>query len=133
MLNDEIDKQEYKSKHKFFQKRGKDCCIRTLFYTYKNEKNNFFSQTKELFKKERYINLHNFNNKNAIAKIRFSSHNFAINTTEWYNLQEDMKITKNYEKKEIQNEIHIIFSCNKYDKIQRKAFNDINEVDSMKL
>ena len=44
-----------------------------------------------------------------------------------------MKIFKNCEKKEIENEIHIIFSCNKYGNIQKKAFNDINEVDNIKL
>ena len=93
----------------------------------------FFSQPKELFKKERYLNLHSFNNRNAITKMRLSSHNFAINTTKWYNLQEDIKICKNCEKKGIQNEIHIIFSCNRYNNIQRKAFNDIYEVDNIKL
>ena len=46
MLNGEIDKKEYKNKHRFFQKRAKDCCIQTLLYTFKNEKNNIFSQTK---------------------------------------------------------------------------------------
>ena len=30
-------------------------------------------------------------------------------------------------------EIHIIFSCNKYDNIRRKAFNKINKVDNIKL
>ena len=44
-----------------------------------------------------------------------------------------MKICEKFEKKETENEIHIIFSCNKYDKIRRKAFNDINEVDNIKL
>ena len=44
-----------------------------------------------------------------------------------------MKICKNCEKKEKEDEIHIIFSCNKYDNIWRKAFNDINEVDNIKL
>ena len=44
-----------------------------------------------------------------------------------------MKIWKNFEKKEIENEIHIIFSCNKYDNIRRKAFSDITEVDNIKL
>ena len=44
-----------------------------------------------------------------------------------------MKICKNCEKKEIEDEIHIIFSSNKYDNIRRKAFNDINEVDNIKL
>ena len=133
VLNGEIDKKEYKNKHKFFQKRAKDFRIQTLLYTYKNENNNFFSQTKELFEKERYLNLHNFTNRNAITKIRLLSHNFAINTTKWYNLQEEMKICKNCEKKEIENKIHIIFSCNKYDNVPTKAFNDINEVDNIKL
>ena len=40
-----------------------------------------------------------------------------MNTLKWYNLHEDMKICKNCEKNEIENEIHIIFSCNKYDNI----------------
>ena len=56
-----------------------------------------------------------------------SSHNLAINTTKWYNLQEDENLQK------LENEIHIIFRCNKYDEIRRKAFNDINEVDNIKL
>ena len=44
-----------------------------------------------------------------------------------------MKICKNSEKKGIENEIHTIFSCNKYENIQRKAFNDINEMGNIKL
>ena len=44
-----------------------------------------------------------------------------------------IKICKKCEKREIENEIHIIFSCNKYDSIRRKVFNDINEVDVIKL
>ena len=30
VLNGEIDKKENKNKHKFFQKRAKDCCMQTL-------------------------------------------------------------------------------------------------------
>ena len=134
MLNGKTDKKEYKNKHKFFQKRAKDCSIQTLLYTYnKTEKNNFFSQTKELLKKERHLNLHNFNNRNVITKIRLSSHNFAINATKWYNLQGDMKICKNFQKKEIKDKIHIIVSSHKYDNVGRKAFNDINAVDNINL
>ena len=104
VLNSEIDKKEYKNKHKFFQKRAKDpsiqrSSIQILLYIFKNENNNFFSQTKELFEKERYLNLHNFTYRNAITKISFSSQNFTINTTKWYNLQEEMKVCQNCEKK----------------------------------
>ena len=87
VLKDKIDK----NKHTFFQKRAKDCCIQTLLYTYKNEKNNFFSLMKELFKNERHLNLNNFSNRNATTKIRMSSHYLAINATKWYNLHEDTK------------------------------------------
>ena len=44
-----------------------------------------------------------------------------------------MKICKNCEKKEIDNKIYITFNCEKFDNIRRKAFNDINEVDNIKL
>ena len=36
-------------------------------------------------------------------------------------------------RKKIEDVIHIIFICNKYDNIRREAFNDINEVDNIKL
>ena len=43
------------------------------------------------------------------------------------NLQKLWKLWEN------KNEIHISFSCNKYDDIRRKVFNNINEVDNIKL
>ena len=102
MLKEEIDKKEYKNKHRFFPKKElKDYCIQTFLYIYKNANNNFFSLTKELFKEERQLNLNNINNRNVKTKIMLSSHNFTINTNKWYNLQGDMKNYKNCERKEI--------------------------------
>ena len=75
--------------------------------------------------------MHNFNNSNAVTKIRLSSNNFAINTTKWYNFQEDKNLQK-LRKKEIESEIHMVFICNKCN-IRREAFNNINEVDNIKL
>ena len=98
--------------------------MQTLLHTYKSEKNNFFP-------KQRYLFLNNFNNRNATTKTRFSSSNAAINSTKQYHLQEDIKISKNCQRKEIENEIHTIFSCDKYGNIQRKALNGINEVDNI--
>ena len=73
-----------------------------------------------------------FSSHNLAINI-LSCHNLAINTTKWYNLQENMEICKNCEKKEIENEIPMIFSRDKFDYIRRKAFNNINEVDTIKL
>ena len=116
----------------FSKKELRTVASKPSFTLIKMKRTTFFTNEK-LFEKERYLNLHNFNNRNTMTKIRLSSHNFAINTTKWYNLQDEMKICKNCDKKEIEDEIHIIFSYNKYDNIWRKAFNDINEVDNIKL
>ena len=43
-----------------------------------------------------------------------------------------MKICSNIgREKEIENETDMIFTCDKYDNIRRKAFNDINDVDDI--
>ena len=62
-----------------------------------------------------------------------SSHNFTINTTKWCNIQEDMKICQNFEKKEIKNEIHVILVAISMIIFKGKHFNDVNEVDNIKL
>ena len=49
---------------------------------------NIFTQTKEQYKKETYLNLKNYDNRVAITKLRLSSHNLAINTAKWYKLHE---------------------------------------------
>lgn len=42
-----------------------------------------------------------------------------------------MRISKNSERKDIENEIPMIFSFHKFDKDWRKEFNDINEVENI--
>ena len=71
--------------------------------------------------------------KRPVTKIRLSSYNSAINTIKWYNSEGDKEICKNCERKEIKNEIHMIFSCDNYNNIRRKAFNGINGVNNIKL
>ena len=97
----EIDKKKYKNKLKFSQKRAKHCLYPKLsFALIKMKRITFFSQNKKkLCKKEMYLNWITSTNRTVITKIRLSS--------KWYNLQEDMEICKNCEKKEIENEILI--------------------------
>ena len=52
VLNGELDKKGYQNKHKFFQKRAKNCSIQTLLYTYKNVKINFFHKQKNFLKRK---------------------------------------------------------------------------------
>ena len=46
ITRNEIDKKEYKDKHKFSQKRTKNCCIQALLHTYRNQKKNLFFTNK---------------------------------------------------------------------------------------
>ena len=48
----------------------------------------FFQKQRKSFKKEKHLNLNNFNNKNVVTKTRFSSRNLVTNTSKWYNFQE---------------------------------------------
>ena len=107
------DQNEHKDKHKFSPKKAKNCCIQALRHTYKYQKNNFFHKQRKSFKKEKYLNLTNFNNRNAINKTRFLSGNLTIYTTKWYNLQEYMKSCKIYNRNETENK-----------NIRKKALND---------
>ena len=43
-----------------------------------------------------------------------------------------MKTCKSFKKKDTENEIDVIFSCDKYDNIQWKAFNDITKNKAIK-
>ena len=88
----------------------------------------FFHKQKNSLKRKDNLNLHNFNNRNTITKIRLPSHITSQKTPLNDNLQEEMRIANNCEKKEIEDEIHIFFSRNKFDNIRWKRFNDINEV-----
>ena len=81
VTRDETDKKEYKNKHKSSKKRAKDCRIQTLLHTFKVNRITSFHTQRKSFKKERYLILNSFNNRNAITKARFSSLNFAINSS----------------------------------------------------
>ena len=62
VINGEISKGKYRSKDKFFQKRATDCYIQNQFYNYiDNEENrSFFTELKQTYEKQRYLNLKNF-------------------------------------------------------------------------
>ena len=66
-----------------FPKRAKNCWIRTHLHTKIKRITFFFTKS---FKKEKYLNLNKFNNRNAVTKTRFSSGDVAINTNKCYNL-----------------------------------------------
>ena len=53
VLRDEIDKREYENKHKFFQKRPKDCCIQPSYILIKIKRiTSFHKQKNSLQRKD---------------------------------------------------------------------------------
>ena len=62
MISGEISKEKYRSKHKFFQKGATDCYILNPFCNYIDDEDNrtFFTELKQTYEKERYLNLKNF-------------------------------------------------------------------------
>ena len=78
----EISKEKYRSKHKFFQKQATDCYIRNQFYNYIDNEDNrsFFTELKQTYERERYLNLKNFEIRNALFKLRLPSNKLAVVT-----------------------------------------------------
>ena len=89
VINREISKETYRSRHKFFQKRAIDCYTQNQFYNYiDNEENrSFFTKLKQTCEKERYLNLKNSEILNALSKIRLSSNKQLL-------LENSIRLTK---------------------------------------
>ena len=64
------------------------------FYNYIHNGNNksFFTELGKTYKRERYLNLKNFEIRKAIINLRFSSNKLTIVTEKWYKIKEENKI-----------------------------------------
>ena len=80
LIESGISENSYTPKHKFFQKRATDCCLQRIFYSYIDSTGNqsFFNKLKQIFKKENYFRLKNFETPGAISRLRLPSHTLAI-------------------------------------------------------
>ena len=133
VVEGDISKKEYKNKRNFFQKRAKDCFIQENFFRYASENMNIFTQTKDQYKKETYLNLKHYDNRVAITKLRLSSHNLAINTAKWYKLPNDQKICRYCLRDDIENEMHVLFECDNYNALRQHTFKEIKTIDNIEL
>ena len=94
---------------------------------------NIFTQTKDQYKKETYLNLKNYDNTVAITKLRLSSHNLAINTAKWYKLPDEQKICRYCLRNDIENEMHVLFDCDHYNVLRQDTFKKIKAIDNVEL
>ena len=81
------------------------------------------NEIKNTHKFETYLNIHNRENRRAITKIRTSSHKLEIETGRWNNVNRDLRICKNCNLHEVENETHFLFECRMH-VTERKLFYD---------
>ena len=81
------------------------------------------NEIKNTHKFETYLNIHNRENRRAITKIRTSSHKLEIETGRWNNVNRDLRICKNCNIHEVENETHFLFECRMH-VTERKLFYD---------
>ena len=85
VISGEISKEQYRSRHEFFQKRATDCYIQNQFYNYtdNDDNRNFFTEMKRTYEKERHLNLKSFEIRNALSKLRLLSNKLAVVAGKW--------------------------------------------------
>ena len=125
VINGEIPKEKYRSKHKFFQKRATDID--------NEEKRSFFTELKQTYEKERYLNLKNFEIRNALSKLRLSSNKLAVVTGKWYKINKEKRLCNFCNLNAIEDEFHFLIDCPNYKKLRKSPFKSIQDTEHIDL
>ena len=72
---------------------------------------NFLAMYKNEHKFEKYLQMHNFEHRRAITKLRTSSHKLGIETGRWNNIQRENRICENCLYNNVDDEHHFLFEC----------------------
>ena len=72
---------------------------------------NFLAKIKQDHKFEEYLNIHNFEHRRALTKLRISSHKLEIESGRWNNIQRENRVCKNCLLNKVEDEFHLIFEC----------------------
>lgn len=127
-----------------FFERAIDIFVQQEFHTYLNKaeghEKGIFEIAKNLYAKEKYLNLSNSENRKAISNLRLSSHKLAMKTGEWYNIAEEQRICHFCtNQKKVETEMHFLFECPKYENLRQgllstaKGFPFENKKESLAL
>ena len=130
----EISKEKYRSKHKVFQKQATDCYIRNQFYNYIDNEDNrsFFTELKQTYERERYLNLKNFEIRNALFKLRLSSNKLAVVTGKWYKIKKENRQCNFCNLNAIEDEFHFLI-ISKKQKLRKSALKSIQDAERIDL
>ena len=135
VISGEISKEKYRSKHKFFQERATDCYIQNRFYNYKDNKGDrsFFTELKRTYEKERYLNLNNFEIRNAPFKLRLSLNTLAVVTGRWYKIKKENRLWNFCYLNAIEDEFHFLIDCTNYKMSRESALKSIQDTEHIYL
>ena len=135
VISGEISKEKYRSKHKFFQKRATDCYIQNQFYNYIDNEDNrsFFTELKQTYEKERYLNLKNFEIRNALSKLRLSSNKLAVVTGKWYKINKENRLCNFCNLNAIEDEFHFLIDHLIHKKLRKSPCKSIQDMEHIDL
>ena len=80
----------------------------------------FYSTVKSQLKQEEYLEVHTFENRQIIAKLRCSDHSLEIEKGRHRDAPRENRICKVCTEGEIENEEHFLIKCNLYDNLRKK-------------
>ena len=120
-LADKIDN------HKMFKKATKGEIEKMFLKYWENQIGNpdlarlrFYREIKDNFKKEKYLEIENFEYRRMIAKLRCSDHSLEIETGRHRKIDRNERFCKQCAVGAIETETHFLLECNKYDALRNK-------------
>ena len=103
--------------------------MQNQFYNYiENEDNrSFFTELKQTYGKERYLNMKNFEIRNVISKLRLSSNKLAVVTGKWYKIKKENRLCNFCNLNDIEDEFHFLIDCPNYKKLRESTLKSIQD------
>ena len=87
----------------------------------------FLASIKHEHKFEPYLNIHNFEHRRALTKLRTSSHKLEIEVGRWNDVQKEDRICKNCLLNKIEDEFHLLFDCHMHMRDRSKLFETLQQ------
>ena len=109
--------------------------MQSQFYSQKDnvENKSFFTEIKQTYEMERYLNLKNFEIRKAISRLRLSSHKLAIVTGKWYKIEKELRLCNLCNLDAIEDEFHFLLNCDNFSELRNSTFQEIQRSENIDL
>ena len=104
-----------------------------LSYPSTTNKLNFIQSLKTEHKPETYLNIHNFEHRRAITKLRTSSHKLGIETGRWNNIDREKRVCDNCLLNKIEDEAHFLFECHMHIQERHILFEKLQTIGKVNI